>query len=69
MRRNGALLSLLLSDERSAVQRSAAVLLALLVLVVGCAGLILMSLGEYTYRNMDRRVLTASQDLPGRPLI
>ena len=47
----------LLSDERSAVQRKAAVLLALLVLVVGCAGLILMSLGEYTYRDMDRRIL------------
>jgi hypothetical protein len=64
MRQDSPLLSLLLSDERSAVQRRAAVLLALLVLVVGCAGLILMSLGEYTYRDMERRILTASQDLP-----
>jgi hypothetical protein len=69
MRQNGALLSLLLSDDRSAVRRKAAVLLALVVLVIGCAGLLLMSLGEYTYHDMERRILTASQDLPGRPLI
>jgi hypothetical protein len=69
MRRNGTLISLLLNDERSAVERRAAVLFALLVLVIACAGLILMSLGEYTYRGMDRRILTASQDLPKPPLI
>ena len=50
MRRNGALLPLLLTDERSAVQRKAAVLFALLVLIISSAGLILMSFGEYTYR-------------------
>jgi hypothetical protein len=60
---------LLLSDERSAVQRKSAVLLALVVLVIASAGLILMSLGEYTYRDMDRRVLTASPYLEGRRLI
>jgi hypothetical protein len=58
-----------LSDERSAVQRKSAVLLALVVLVIAGAGLILMSLGEYTYRDMDRRVLTASPYLGGRWLI
>jgi hypothetical protein len=67
MRQDGALISFLVSDERSAVQRKAAVLFALLVLVIACAGLILMSLGEYTYRGMDRRILTASQDLPKPP--
>jgi hypothetical protein len=67
MRQDGAFISLLLSDERSAVQRKAAVLFALVVLVIACAGLILMSLGEYTYRGMDRRILTASQDLPTPP--
>jgi hypothetical protein len=68
MRRICGIPPLLLRDERSAVQRKAAVLFALVVLVITSAGLILMSLGEYTYRGMDRRVLTASQDLAGRPL-
>lgn len=64
-----AILPLLLSDERSAVQRKAAVLFSLVVLITAAAGLVLMSLGEQTYRDLDRRVLRASQDLAGDPLV
>jgi hypothetical protein len=69
MRRICAILPLLLSDERTAVRRKAAVLSALFVLVTAATGLLLMSLGEHTYRGADRRVLTASQDLAGNPLV
>jgi hypothetical protein len=69
MVRNCAILSLLLSDERSAVRRKAAVLFALAVLVVAASAVILMSLGEHAYRGADRRVLTASHDLVGEPLV
>jgi flavin-dependent dehydrogenase len=54
---------LLLSDERSAVRRNTAVLFSVVVLATGITSLILMSLGEQTYRDLDRRVLRASQDL------
>ena len=54
---------LLLSDERSAVRRNTAVLFSLVVLATGVTSLILMSLGEQTYRDLDRRVLRASQHL------
>ena len=54
---------LLLSDERSAVRRNTAVLFSLVVLATGITSLILMSLGEQTYRDLDRRVLRASQHL------
>ena len=54
---------LLLSDERSAVRRNTAVLFSLVVLATGITSLILMSLGEQTYRDLDRLVLRASQDL------
>jgi hypothetical protein len=67
MGRNCATLSLLLSDERSAVRRKAAVLFALVVLVIAGSGAILMSLGEHAYQGADRRVLTASHDLIGTP--
>ena len=67
MRRICAILPLLLSDERSAVQRKAAVLFSLAVLVTAATGLVLMSLGEQTYRDLDRRVLRASQDLTSGP--
>jgi hypothetical protein len=69
MRRNCATLSLLLSDERSAVRRKAAVLFALVVLVIAGSGAILMSLGEHAYRGADRRILTASHDLIDNPLV
>jgi hypothetical protein len=69
MRRICAILPLLLNDERSAVRRKAAVLSALVVLVIAATGLILMSLGEHAYRGADRRVLTASQDREGAPLL
>lgn len=67
MQRICALFPLLLNDERSAVQRKAAVLFSLVVLITAAAGLVLMSLGEQTYRDFDRRVLRASQDLTGDP--
>ena len=44
----------------SAVQRKSAVLLALLVLVIAGAGLILMSLGEYTYRDVGSRAFATA---------
>ena len=69
MRRICAIFPLLLSDERSAVRRKAAVLSALFVLVTAATGLLLMSLGEHAYRGADRRVLTAAQDLAGNPLV
>jgi hypothetical protein len=64
-----AILPLLLSDERSAVQRKAAVLFSLAVLLTAGAGLVLMSLGEEIYRDQDRRVLRASQDVTGDPRV
>lgn len=69
MRRICTILSLLLSDERSAVRRSTAVLFSLLVLGTAVTGLILVSLGEQTYRDLDRRVLRASQDWASGPLV
>jgi hypothetical protein len=69
MRRICAILPLLLSDERSAVRRKAAVLSALFVLVTAATGLLLMSLGEHAYRGADRRVLTAAHDLARDPLV
>ena len=67
MRVTPIMLSRLLSDERSAVRRNTAVLFSLVVLGTAAAGLILVSLGEQTYRGLDRRVLTASQDLAKGP--
>lgn len=69
MQRTPAILPLLLSDERSAVQRKAAVMFSLAVLGSAAAGLILMSFGEQTYRDFDRRVLTASRDLGSGPQV
>jgi hypothetical protein len=67
MQRICSVISLLLSDERSAVRRKAAVLFGLIVLGIAGSGAILMSLGEHAYRGADRRVLTASHDLVGHP--
>jgi hypothetical protein len=61
-------LFLLLSDERSAIRRRAAVLFSFVILTTVVAGLVLMSLGEQTYRDLDRRVLRASQDVASGPL-
>jgi hypothetical protein len=69
MQRICTILSLLLDDERSAVQRKAAVRFSLVVLATAVAGLVLMSFGEQTYRDLDRRVLRASQDLASGPLV
>ena len=69
MRRICTILPLLLSDERSAVRRNTAVLLSLVVLATAVTGLLLVSLGEQTYRDLDRRVLRASQELASGPLV
>ena len=69
MARIGSTLLLLLSDQRSAVRRNTAVLFSLAVLVTAVTGLVLMSLGEQTYRDVDRRVLRASQDSASAPLV
>jgi hypothetical protein len=69
MRRIWTILRLLLSDERSAVPRNTAVLFSLAVLATAMTGLILMSLGEQTYRDFDRLVLRASHDLTSGPLV
>ena len=63
------MLRLLLRDERSAVRRTTAARFSLVVLATIVAGLVLMSLGEQTYRNFDRLVLRASQDVASRPLV
>jgi hypothetical protein len=69
MRRICAVTPLLLSDERSAVRRKTAVLFSLIVLVIAASAVLLMSLGDHAYRGADRRVLTASHDLGGYPLV
>jgi hypothetical protein len=69
MRRICTILPLLLSDERSAVRRNTAVLLSLVVLATAVTGLLLVSLGEQTYRDLDQRVLRASQELASGPLV
>lgn len=63
------ILPLLLSDERSAIRRRAAVLFSFIILGTVGAGVVLMSLGEQTHRDLDRRVLRASQDLTSAPLV
>ena len=69
MQRICAILLLLLSDERSAVERKAAARFSVLVLGTAVVALVLMSFGEQTYRDLDRRVLRASQDLASGPLV
>jgi hypothetical protein len=69
MRQICNILSLLLSDERTSVRRNTAARFSLVVLATAVAGLILMSFGEQTYRDLDRRVLRASQDLASGPLV
>ena len=59
----------LLGDERSAVQQKTAARFSLLVVATAVAGLVLMSFGEQTYRDLDRRVLRASHDLSSGPLV
>ena len=63
------MLRLLLRDERSAVRRTTAARFSFVVLATIVAGLVLMSLGEQTYRTFDRLVLRASQDVASRPLV
>lgn len=69
MQRLWTILPLLLSDERSAVQQKAAVRFSLVVFATAVAGLVLMSFSEQTYRDLDRRVLRASQDAASGPLV
>ena len=69
MRRLHGILLLLLSDERSAVRRNTAVLFSLVVLATAVTGLILLSLGEQTYRDFDGLVLRASHGLTSGPLV
>jgi hypothetical protein len=69
MRRISSILLLLLGDERSAIRRNTAFRFSLVVLVTAVMGLLLLSFGEQTYRDFDRRVLRASQDLTSGPLI
>jgi hypothetical protein len=68
MRRISTMLLLLLGDEGSAIRRNIAVLFSLLVLATAVAGLLLLSLGEQTYRELDRRVLIALH-APAGPLV
>lgn len=65
MQRIRTKLAVLLNDERSAVQRRAAVAFSLALLGTAGAGLLLMSLSEDLYRDQDRRVLRAAQDPTG----
>jgi hypothetical protein len=73
MRRICSVIPLLLSDERSAVRRKAAVLFGFIVLGIAGSGVLLMALGDHAWRGADRRVLTASHDLAAtrseRPLV
>jgi hypothetical protein len=69
MRRISTVLLLLLGDERSAIRRNTAFRFSLFVLATAVAGLLLLSFGEQTYRDFDRRVLRASQDLISGPLV
>lgn len=64
-----ATLSLLLSDERSAVRRKVAALFALVVLVTAGAGVLLTALGEDTHRSGVRRILKAAEDLASQPMV
>jgi hypothetical protein len=68
MRRISTMLLLLLGDECSAVRRNIAVLFSLFVLATAVTGLLLLSLGEQTYRDFDRRVLIALH-APAGPLV
>jgi hypothetical protein len=63
------MLLLLLGDECSVVRRNTAVLFSLVVLAIAVTGLLLLSLGEQHYRDLDRRVLRASHDLASGPLV
>jgi hypothetical protein len=69
MRRISTIILLLIADECSAIPRNTAVLFSLTVLATAVTGLLLLSLGEQTYRDFDRRVLRASQDLISGPLV
>ena len=69
MRRTGTMFPLLLSEERSAVRRTTAVLLSLIVFATVITGLLLVSLGEQTHRDQERRVLRAAQDLASELLV
>ena len=69
MRRTHMIFSLLLSDERSAVQLKAAVPFSLVVLGTAAVGMVLLFLSEQIHRDYDRRVLTAAHETAGGPLV
>ena len=69
MARLRSLLEFLLRDERSAVRHNTAARLSFVILVTAVTSLILMSLSEQTYRDLDRRVLRASPELASAPLV
>ena len=59
MQRIRKIFQLLLGDERSSMQDRTAILGSLVILATVVAGLVLMSLGDQIYRELDRRVLIA----------
>jgi hypothetical protein len=59
MQRIRIIFQLLLGDEGSSMQDRTAILGSLVILATVVAGLVLMSLGDQIYRDLDRRVLIA----------
>jgi hypothetical protein len=59
MQRIRTIFQLLLGDEGSSMQDRTAILGSLVILATVVAGLVLMSLGDQIYRQLDRRVLIA----------
>jgi hypothetical protein len=69
MQRIRTIFQLLLSDERSAVRCRTAILTSFVILATVILGLVLMSLGDQIYRDLDRRILIAACDPAGGPLV
>jgi hypothetical protein len=69
MQRIRTIILLFLSDERSAVQRWTAMFTSGVILATVISGLVLMSLGDQIYRDLDRRVLIAACDPATRQLV
>jgi hypothetical protein len=69
MQRIRTIFLLLLSDERSAVPRRTAMFTSGVILATVISGLVLMSLGDQIYRDLERRVLIAACDPAPRQLV
>jgi hypothetical protein len=59
MQRIRTILQLLLRDERSSMRGRMAMLASVLILATVVVGLLLMSLSDQIYRNLERRVVFA----------